>query len=139
MGETLKMALRMQMDVGPTPSRIWLPSRAEPRANPKHQAETRPSWALSQAKLNPDSPANPQLSPELNPEPSSERAKPSIKLIPESPAGPQAEHEPGCAGSQIASRAEPSCDEPSLELSWATSQIEPRPVSRAEKRALSQA
>ena len=40
MGETLKMALGMQRDVGRTSSRTWLPSRAEPRADPKHQAET---------------------------------------------------------------------------------------------------
>ena len=60
MGETYKMALGMQME---------LPSLADS----KHQAETsKPSWALSQAKLNPDSPANAQLSPELNPEPSSD-------------------------------------------------------------------
>ena len=39
MGETLKMTLGMQMDVGRTSSRTWLPSRAEPRADPKHQAE----------------------------------------------------------------------------------------------------
>ena len=40
MGETLKMALGMQMDVSRTSSRTWLPIRAEPRADPKHQAET---------------------------------------------------------------------------------------------------
>ena len=40
MGETLKMALGMQMDDGRTSSRTWFPIRAEPRANPKHQAET---------------------------------------------------------------------------------------------------
>ena len=39
MGETLKMVLGMQRDVGRTSSRTWLPSRAEPRADPKHQAE----------------------------------------------------------------------------------------------------
>ena len=79
MGEALKMALGMQMDVGRASSRTWLPSRAEPRADPKHLAETsEPSWALSQAKPNYDSPANPQLSPELNPEPL--RAEPSQAL-----------------------------------------------------------
>ena len=39
MGETFKMALGMQMDVGRTSSRTWLQSRAEPRADPKNQAE----------------------------------------------------------------------------------------------------
>ena len=73
MDETSKMALGMQMDVGRTSRRTWLSSQAEPWADPKHQAETsEPSWALSQAKPNHDSPANPQLSPKLNPEPSSE-------------------------------------------------------------------
>ena len=38
MGETLKMVLGMQMDVSRISSRTWLPSRAEPRADPEHQA-----------------------------------------------------------------------------------------------------
>ena len=40
LGETLKMALGVQMDASRTSSRTWLPSRAEPRADPRHQAET---------------------------------------------------------------------------------------------------
>ena len=40
MGEILKMVLGIQMDAGRTSSRTWLPSRAEPQADPKHQAET---------------------------------------------------------------------------------------------------
>ena len=34
MGETLKMTLGMQMDVGRTSSRTWLPSRADPELIP---------------------------------------------------------------------------------------------------------
>ena len=141
------------MDVSRTSSRTWLPSRAEPRADPRHQAETSESGDMSWAKPNripiPQSVSSwaPSGTPSRAQNWASEPSRalswsPSPQLRPK----PSPSHEPGCAESRVASSAEPNCEAPSLELSRAsrkpspaTSQIEPRPVSRAEKRAMSQA
>ena len=71
MGETLKMTLGMQMDVGRTSSRTWLPSRAEPRADPP--APSRDKWA------------------QLSPEPSQTESRFPSQYLAEPRAEPRAE------------------------------------------------
>ena len=134
-----------ETDLASKPSRA--PSRSQAPSRDKW-AQLSPEPSQTESRFPSQSLAEPQAE---SPSRALSWAKPSIKLmqiklsIQPSPK-PSPSHEPRCDESRIASRAEPSCDAPSLQLSrsWskpsrATNQIEPKPVSRAEKRALRQA
>ena len=86
---TLIRVRRLSADTWAEPrasSQAELPTPADPWADPKHQVKTsEPSWALSQAKPDPDSRAKPHLSPSLDPS----WAEPSIKLSPDPERNPK--------------------------------------------------
>ena len=125
-------AERRSLSRGPSlePGRASSPSRAEPRADPKHQDDlSDPNWVLSQAKPNHESSAPSQSSAEPRTELRAElralsSTEPSTELIIRARVEPQADPDPRAEVSWTSnnepSRA-PRYDEQSLELIRASS------------------